>query len=177
MFLNLGLASVFSWIDSDYAFGARTAQKWCVLLTVSYEAHWCLIAGEADLSDLVKVVSAGFLPWKANVFLFLMYRCLGERVCNYAHMLFLLKLLPTNFSILPYILPQWLLCVLMRSSLSFLLHLLIRVICTMAVGIVAIGNRFLVLWCGLWSFVFIRIISLRDSIAKSNNLSGFTVTW
>ena len=59
-----------------------------VLLSVSYVAYIvsvCLIIGEADLNHSVKVVSTRFLPCKVNIFLFLIYRYLGEIICNNAN--------------------------------------------------------------------------------------------
>lgn len=110
----------------------------------------CLIAGAVDLSDLVKVVSAGFLLCKANIFLFPIYSYLGREFTtthisyfsSNCHLLILVSIqLATIITV----------CANEEPILSFLMHLLIRIVCTMEFEIVVAlsGKRFLVLCFGI----------------------------
>lgn len=59
----------------------------------------CLITYDVSLSYLVEVVSAKFLHCKVTVFTFKINQCLGKRYFETDNILFLIILLPINFSI------------------------------------------------------------------------------
>lgn len=78
----------------------------------------CLLPGDANLNGLVKVMPARFLHYKVSLSPFLTKRYLGQRgvLGDYTDILFLLKLLPTNFSIHQCILYTTIIAIFPHSS-------------------------------------------------------------
>lgn len=78
LFLNLSLSSVFSWLDSHYAFSTGTTQKWC-LLSATHKGHmmsiFSITGGNFDHLDKVSV---RFLHCK--VIIFLLCNCVNNAI-------------------------------------------------------------------------------------------------
>lgn len=80
----------------------------------------CLITRDVNLHHFSNVVSAAFLIVKFPLFSFIII--MGKLLLDYADIMFLLKLLTTNFCIPPYIFPASIISVLFKWWFSISLN-------------------------------------------------------